>query len=494
MVFGLKYVVAAMSIAMLSPTAAAAQAREQLLARYRAECLQQFQNLRGPGQAENVREHVRSCIIAKMQAAAPTAGPTPANPTDTAVATAGGQTREQLIERFRVECFPQFQAQRRKGDDVLPLMRDCISTKLSAAVQDIALHPRAGPELQLQEGTPWLVTNRGPAEAKGVIYFIRGGWSEESPVLDRYQLPPYYLKSLNEAGWDIIDARIPQTLPNPGLGAGPYLAGRAEPFVRARAKVLKADGYHKIVLAGHAWGGWEMMLAAKDNPDVDALILSSPSLFGTKTTRFGPSAVFNLNLTQFGPTLAGVKTPTVVLLFPDDEYEPGGRGEIAEDYFAEIGVPHIVIDDAPGFSGHFAGWLPFFDFVFGQCITQFLDNPVSSVACPLRPRAKNDFRALLLMGDLAGGLGKGITTAVSIVGKAFDAYALNAESRRYDFVSPTERINLQPFKEFHEAFSFRGGLLCVAAACTKLIQWSDREILEYDPNAGELKAWWIRVR
>ena len=64
---------------------------------------------------------------------------------------------------------------------------------------------------------------------------------------------------------------------------------RAEPFVRARVKALKADGYRKIVLAGHSWGGWEMMLAAKDNADVDALILSSPAAFGSKTTRFGPS-------------------------------------------------------------------------------------------------------------------------------------------------------------------------------------------------------------
>jgi hypothetical protein len=38
-----------------------------LVLRFRSECLRQFQYLRGPGQAENVREHVRGCVIAKVQ-------------------------------------------------------------------------------------------------------------------------------------------------------------------------------------------------------------------------------------------------------------------------------------------------------------------------------------------------------------------------------------------------------------------------------------------
>jgi len=39
-----------------------------LVQRFRSECLRQFQYLRGPGQAENVREHVRGCVMAKVQA------------------------------------------------------------------------------------------------------------------------------------------------------------------------------------------------------------------------------------------------------------------------------------------------------------------------------------------------------------------------------------------------------------------------------------------
>jgi hypothetical protein len=39
-----------------------------LVERFRGECFRQFQYLRGPGQAENVREHVRDCVAAKARA------------------------------------------------------------------------------------------------------------------------------------------------------------------------------------------------------------------------------------------------------------------------------------------------------------------------------------------------------------------------------------------------------------------------------------------
>ena len=37
---------------------------------FRGECLRQFSYLRGPGQAENVREHVRGCVATKVRAEA----------------------------------------------------------------------------------------------------------------------------------------------------------------------------------------------------------------------------------------------------------------------------------------------------------------------------------------------------------------------------------------------------------------------------------------
>jgi hypothetical protein len=49
----------------------------QLVEHFHSECLRQFQNLRGPGQAAKVREHVRSCVQAKVQAEAGKIAPEP---------------------------------------------------------------------------------------------------------------------------------------------------------------------------------------------------------------------------------------------------------------------------------------------------------------------------------------------------------------------------------------------------------------------------------
>jgi hypothetical protein len=98
------------------------QGGEIKLERFRGECLRQFRNLRGPGQAENVREHVRSCVLAKVQAEVGK--------------TAAGQTPSQLLQRLRAECFSQFEAERKKGLDVAQLMRGCIAEKLGSAAPE----------------------------------------------------------------------------------------------------------------------------------------------------------------------------------------------------------------------------------------------------------------------------------------------------------------------------------------------------------------------
>jgi hypothetical protein len=94
----------------------------QLVERFRGECLRQFRNLRGPGQAENVRERVRGCVLAKVQAEVGKA--------------AAGQTPAQLLQRLRAECFSQFEAERKKGLDVAQLMRGCVAEKLGSAAPE----------------------------------------------------------------------------------------------------------------------------------------------------------------------------------------------------------------------------------------------------------------------------------------------------------------------------------------------------------------------
>jgi hypothetical protein len=40
----------------------------QVVERFRGECRREFQNLRGPGQAETFRDRVRNCVLEKVRA------------------------------------------------------------------------------------------------------------------------------------------------------------------------------------------------------------------------------------------------------------------------------------------------------------------------------------------------------------------------------------------------------------------------------------------
>jgi pimeloyl-ACP methyl ester carboxylesterase len=392
------------------------------------------------------------------------------------------ESSAELIERFRAECIAHSTP---RGE-----MRDCVMAKMRPALREIALRPGSGPPLQLLEGTPWLINNKGPAGAKGVIYFVRG-WTPAKSNLDHFKLPPYFVKSLNDAGWDVVSAKIPHNLPDQGEAPGRFLALRAAPFVRGRIKDLKAQGYAKVVFFGHSWGGWVGMLVAAANPDVDVLIQSAPGVFGRRVFNGGENSNFRLNLSQFGPDLAAVKTPTVLITIANDEFDPGGRAQIAAKHFAGLNVPHLLIDKPAGFSGHVAAYLPFFDYAFGRCLAAFLDKPTSE-PCRLPPIVNDDFRSILDIKQVPDADAKRIGSADALIGKTFDCWGLDAESRRYRFISVRERVRMLCCSaETHEGISLREGILCAGNTCSKLVKWSEGQLLEFDAKTGQLKAWWI---
>jgi pimeloyl-ACP methyl ester carboxylesterase len=392
----------------------------------REQCRAQYAYLRGPGQRENVVAHVRACMQAKMQALA-----------HRAVTTSSGEP------------------------------------------------------IHLLESTPWLVgPNKGPTQAKGVIYFV-GGFSPAAVSVESYRLVPYYLKSFAENGWDVVLAKHPR------VGSGSFgftHVGGAAQTIRRRVAELKAQGYKRVVAGGHSWGGWAAMMAARDGAAVDALLLSAPNTFGPRISPItgGPNGDFRLVVTEFGPVLSKINIPTVLIL-PDDtiwDPDPGARGQIAEKYFTQANVPHLVIAKPPGFTGHFAGWLPFFDFAYGKCIESFLELPKTE-ACPLPRISRDDFRSILNLKQVTDADKRRITSAETLVNKKFDAYENDDFNRQYDYISSSQRTNMQAVSDTRESFSFRDGLLCTGSKCSTLIRWSEQEILEFDAKAGDLKAWWI---
>jgi pimeloyl-ACP methyl ester carboxylesterase len=421
MKIAVKAVVAVGLMATFLPLAippALAQSRDAFIERFRAQCREQFQHLRGPGQRTNFRSHVYDCAAAKMRA----------------LSLAQART-------FRLFDF-----------------------------------------------TPWLVNNKGPENAKGVIYFILG-WAGSRPTLDEHRLVPYFLKTLSENGWDIVGTKVPQHLPNQDIAVlGSYEA--APSIVRQQIQKLKVDGYRRVILAGHSWGGWIVLLAAQANDlAADALLLSAPSV-GPKTFDGRNNPKFEKNFTEYPRLMNGIKTPTVLMLYDKDDEDPGGRGEVAKKHFEQNKVPHLLIDKPAGFTGHFAGWLPLFDYEFGRCIQSFLDNPKTDV-CNLSPLANDDFRSILNLNQIADADGKRITTADMLVGKKFAAYTLGVPFRDWEFVSTTKRHGTRAPLEFDEDFAFRDGKLCINDDCYVLVRWSDGYILSYHANSGDLSGWWI---
>ena len=219
------------------------------------------------------------------------------------------------------------------------------------------------------------------------------------------------------------------------------MAWRAQPFVRERISALHAQGYRKVVLTGHSWGAWLTLLLGK-NSAVDALIVNAPNAFGNRTSPYTGRANpnFDFALSQFAPAMDDVSVPTVLILPDDTEWDPdpAARGAIAEKHFAHIGSPNLVIVRPPGFSGQMAGYLPFFDHAFGQCIAEFLDNPATR-PCPLPPIANDDFRSILDLKQVADADKKRVESGEDLVGKKFGVYALDAVLRRYNYVSTTQR-------------------------------------------------------
>ena len=298
--------------------------------------------------------------------------------------------------------------------------------------------------------------NKGPAAPKGVVYFI-GGISTGAAINSAWATP-YFLKTLSENGWDVIEAKQPQSQVNSNNPAS--VVRPAAVFLNRRVNELKAQGYKRVVIGGHSWGGWVSMAAAGEHDcAADAALLSAPNTFSMRSNR-----MFRMALTEFGPALNRVKIPTVLIL-PDDtdiyDPDPAARGEIAEKHFTEANVPHLVIAKPQGFFGHLAGWLPLFDYRYGTCIQAFLENPKSGACRPL-PLTSKDFRSIIDIRLVAGAADNTISSADGLVGKNFVIYTMiDMVSQYYRYVSPRQRMTTAGSNETPEGFTFKDGLHCV---------------------------------
>ena len=219
-------------------------------------------------------------------------------------------------------------------------------------------------------------SHRGPAESLGAVIYIPGNGDEDLPPDDADV--PIYVQAMQHNGWDTFKV----VTSNAELDLG-RSHKRAVEGVARHIATLRARGYKRVVTASQSFGSWVSLLGGA-NPDIwaDASIASVPSCCGPRVWKGQPNYQFLKNRSELVPVLGALKTPTIIIFFDgDDDFDPGGRGEVAKTALAANGIPHYVIDKPKGMSGHSAAWTRAFYEQFGSCVSAFAAGDVDSPVC-----------------------------------------------------------------------------------------------------------------
>jgi tetratricopeptide (TPR) repeat protein/pimeloyl-ACP methyl ester carboxylesterase len=349
-------------------------------------------------------------------------------------------------------------------------------------------------ELLLQ-GAPGAI--KGP---KTLFYYMHGF---DGRAREHSPLPEYFVSELQRSrGWDVIDGNYPRTGVTEIRRLGAANFGVAV-FLARRLKELKAQGYQRIYVGGQSWGGWNsLLLATIPDLPVDGVVLVVPACCGWRSTGADhDDPNYTNNKLLFDQIVERVRYPTVGVFFLGDEYEPGDRGIAAAAALTQRGVPNLMIDHPPGFSGHGSAWFPAFDYLYGACIADFLESPRTG-QCP-QPRIAMDVRDFRGIVDARQLVKRhlGTSTLAELKGRQFAVYP---QGQVYQIVSGDQTdVKGYGIGESLESSIFRGDTYCVRArvkysqpedtdeVCERLIKWSEDELIGLDPKSGHVLQWWV---
>lgn len=211
---------------------------------------------------------------------------------------------------------------------------------------------------------------RGPAEAAGVILFAhgRGGGGEDYRGL----APQLWVRHFAEAGFDVLlFDRHPASDD----------AERAAGWQRDGLARLRAQGYRRIVVAGHSRGGWTA-LAALERPGLaDAVIAIAAAAHGRGGSMNLPAQYDQLRamVARAPPS----DTRVAFVQFAGDPFvlDPEGRARLMRERLAPRIGALLLIDRPEGFSGHAAGYDETFADRFGACLVAFATAAEPPRAC-----------------------------------------------------------------------------------------------------------------
>jgi pimeloyl-ACP methyl ester carboxylesterase len=341
----------------------------------------------------------------------------------------------------------------------------------------------------LFESVPWLVKNQGPGTAKGVIYLIHG-YARLTPIIDDYDGVQPFVIGLNRQGWDVIGAKVP----NRASGAlATDLIGAIGPGLPARADALRKQGYKRVVFGGQSWGAWLALVATtRHRMKADGLILIAPATYGARNNKDGrPNPNYERNKSEFLPLIAADSTPSIVVFFKDDDYDPGGRGAFTQSTFDKRGVPHILIDGPQGLVGHGASWFPLFDYAFGDCFATFLAAPATTTCRP-PPLDDTDFRSVLAKSQIADAQSHPGVAPSGLAGRRFVRYSAGTAALLHFNGEQSFQV-IAPSVSAHRAVSSQNGALCLDNQCRDVAKWDSHRLISFDPKSGAATAWWIEL-
>ena len=353
------------------------------------------------------------------------------------------------------------------------------------ASQRAVLHP-----LALTEFNALKINNRGPAAAAGVVYFI-DGLDPSARLPDDFRPTYPYLYALNSRfGWDVINAKYPNSDHDVASSIP-----RSVAYVAAKIKSLRAEGYKKIVLAGQSWGAWVSINVA-DKADsakgLDALMIVAPAAYGSRIWHGKDNPYYLKNLTEYIRSVKSLRTPTVAVFFEGDDFDPGDRGEVTDAFFRRSQTHLLLIDRPPGFNGHGAGWLPSFADIYTACINDFLSAPkdgncetaqlASSIGQTVAPEESS------LLKDQAARA----ATQQEMAGKSFILTSPDINVRVLKF--ETQQVEVAAADNASdENFSVKGNQACTPDDCYRVYRQSGSRYLAFNDD-GTFAGWLTPVQ
>lgn len=214
-----------------------------------------------------------------------------------------------------------------------------------------------------------LVQHRGPATAKGIVIW-NDGFSPDKSAPEK--VPPL-AQFFAEAGWDVFNLRR-HSIVHGGRGVDGVAAIILQGVDRARSL-----GYQRVVLLGQSRGAFGSIQAATYRPEILGLVALAPGW----TADYGKSREWRQNdydIRAYWEAFGGTRYRVALAVFNNDDLyetkEPHVRGPYARKRLAELGLPHLVIDqpDYAGMAGHGGGTNWEFARRYGPCLEYFLDT------------------------------------------------------------------------------------------------------------------------